>query len=327
MAAPRRGIEAVVVDPVEFGGYWLLDPIAEGRLGTVHRALRRRDGVPDEMLAIKRVSPALLRDRRFAERFIDVMAHVAKLRHPAHCTIEDIDLTRDGSLYAASEWVPGRDLGRITAELNARGEAMPPHLVAYIGAEVATALAAAHGLSVSGTPTPLYHGELAPPDILVGYDGRVKMTGLESAALQAALRSPTPRIAYQAPELALGDPYSARGDIYSLGACLYELLTGRPAASAAARAGAIAGRRPESHITKVIPRLLEPIIRRALADQPEARWDSAAELARALQKFLAAQPEQADAEALSAFMGRLFEHAQADVVDDHGGQSTTRQRW
>jgi serine/threonine-protein kinase len=308
MAVPRPDSEEVVVDPVQLGRYVLLDPIAQGRTGQVHRACLRHDGAQDELLAIKLVSHELLRDRRAAENFVEVIGRAAQLEHPEHCAILDFDLTPDGALYVAMELVAGKDLGRVASQLDEIGRAMPPQLVAYIGAQVAGALDAAHAMQAAGAPAPLHHGELAPSDILIGYDGRVRVTGLGTAELGLA----SPRASYRAPELARGGACTAQSDVFSLAACLYEVLAGRPAFSAEHGSGAHGRRRPESHITKVIPRPLERILTRALAEQPEARWPSAADFGRALASWSAAQSGRSDANALAMFMISIFDAAIAE---------------
>jgi TonB family protein len=295
--------------PAKVGRYFLLDPVAEGRTGVVHWACLRREAKPDKLLAIKCVSPELSRDRGFAERFTEVMTRATRVEHPAHCAIEDVDQTEDGSLYVAMSLVVGKDLGRVTARLGERGEVLPPQLAAYIGSQIADALAAAHALSRGDGPWPLYHGELSPTDILIGYDGRVQLTGLGSAALQAAAPAALARHAYQAPELALGAACSPAADVFSLGACLYEALAGSPARSDGRSSGA---RRPDSHIRQLIPRSLDQIVSRALAEQPSARWPSAAALAQALRQWCAGHPSPGSAPLLSSFMLGLFENERTE---------------
>src|SRR6188472_1366468 len=70
-------------------------------------------GKPDQLVAIKRVSPALGADAAFDERFCQVMSRAAELEHPAHCAIEDIGRAPDGSLYVAMQLVAGKDLARV----------------------------------------------------------------------------------------------------------------------------------------------------------------------------------------------------------------------
>ena len=300
--AREQAVEAAW-QPRKLGRYWLLDTIASGRVGVVYEALLRLAGKPDRLLAIKRVSTELSRDHLFSARLLDVMARAAELKHPVCCAIANYGRA-DGSLCVVMEWVPGKDLAQIAGELRERGEAMPPRLVAYVGSQIADALAAAHLMTRAGQPAPLCHGDLALANILIGYDGRVRLTGLGSAELQAS----APGVAchgYRAPELAQGFACDARSDVFALGACLYELLVGEP--PLIARPGGKRSGKPESSIRRLIPRPLDQIVGRALMEQPDARWQSAAEMAQALERLTKDDGEPAGPKALGVFMRTLFE--------------------
>jgi serine/threonine-protein kinase len=301
--ARGRPLEAAW-QPRKLGRYWLLDAIASSRIGGVYQALLRVAGKPDRLLAIKRISAELSRDQLFSALFLDVMARVSELKHPASCPILNCGRA-DGSLCVVMEWVPGKDLAQIAVELRERGEAMPPRLVAYVGSQIADALATAHVMTRAGQPAPLYHGDLALTNILIGYDGRVRLTGLGSSEIQAAAPSIAGSHGYRAPELAQGSACDARSDVFALGASLYEVLVGEP--PAIARSGATASRKPESSIRRLIPRPLEQVVSRALMEQPDARWQSAAEMARALEPLSNDDGELAGPKTLGSFMRALYD--------------------
>ena len=323
MAAPRLDDSASVAEPEGFGSYWLLERMAEGRLGPVHRACLRREGKPDKLLAIKRIAPSIAAEPGFRERFGSLMGDVANVVHPALCAVEDTGVDDDGDPFVAVEYVMGRDLGRIHAALAHRGQTFPPALVAYIANQVADGLAAAHRATHGGKPAPLLHGELALSDILIGYDGSVRLTGIGSLALAGLVPGLAPR-GNRAPELTRGAAGShtapalrgdARSDVFSLGACMYELLTGGPALRDVSFSDSAPLPRPQSHITRVVPRALQPIVSRALADQPDARFQSATELGRALRRWSIEQSTPADAAALQAFLhAQLGAERNADEV-------------
>jgi TonB family protein len=300
---PREQPLEAAWQPRKLGRYWLLDTIGNSRFGGVYQALLRLAGKPDRLLAIKRVSAQLSRDQLFSAHFLDVMARASELKHPAQCTILNCGRA-DGSLCVVMEWVPGKNLAEIALELRERGEAMPPRLVAYIGSQIADVLDAAHHMARGGQSTPLCHGDLALTNILIGYDGRVRLTGLGSAELQAAAANMTGR-GYRAPELAQGFPCDARSDVFSLGACLYELLVGEP--PSIARSDLKGGSKPESSIRRLIPRPLDQIVSRALAAHPGARWQSAAEMARAFDRLSSDDGEPQSPKTLGAFLRALFE--------------------
>ena len=312
MAAPRLDDSATVAEPEGFGSYWLLERMAEGRMGPVYRACLRREGKPDKLLALKRIAPSVAAEPGFRERFSVLMSEVGNVVHPALCAVEDVGIGPDGDPYVAVEYVMGRDLGRIHAALAHRGQALPPALVAFIANQVADGLAAAHRATHGGKQAPLLHGELALSDILIGYDGSVRLIGIGSRALAALVPGVAAR-GNRAPELDRGDGAEgdARSDVFSLGACMYELLTGGPALRAGLSDAALP--RPQSHITRVVPRALQPIVSRALADDPDARYQSATELGRALRRWAMEQSTVADAAALQSFLrGQLDAERVAD---------------
>ena len=103
MAAPRLDDSASVAEPEGFGSYWLLERMAEGRLGPVHRACLRREGKPDKLLAIKRIAPSIAAEPGFRERFGSLMGDVANVVHPALCAVEDTGVDDDGDPFVAVE--------------------------------------------------------------------------------------------------------------------------------------------------------------------------------------------------------------------------------
>lgn len=307
MAVPREEHDPPVV-PSALGKYLLLEQVARGRTASVHRAVVQGGGGTASQLAIKRFTAQLSADADFTDAFARVMARVAQIDHAAHCALQDADRAGDGTLFAAFDWVHGCDLKRIARALRERGMMMPPALIAFIGAQVAEVLAVAHELSLSGKRAQLLHGELSPLDILVGFDGGVRLIGLGSAELAMAAQVPASRLAYQAPEIELGTACSPQSDVFSLGACLYQVLSFTP--EDADQTGSADGRRLNSHITQIIPQPLKQIMSQALAQQPKARFGSARELARALQEWSSRQSRPGNAEALAAFVRELLSDEQ-----------------
>lgn len=309
MAAPRREGSMTEADPERLGPYWLLDRIADGRLGPVFRACLRRAGKPDKLLAVTRIASGLSADPGFDQRFDALFGEVANVVHPALCAIEDVG-EQGSTHYVAAELVSGRDLAHFHAALAQRGQSFPPSLVAHIANQIADGLAAAHRATRAGQLTQLCHGELGLSEILIGYDGSVRLTGLGTNALRAFV--PTlARRGYRAPELERGAACDARSDVYSLGACMYELLTGTSVTHGDRHSDSAPLLRPQSHISRVIPRTLEPIIRRALADDPDTRFQSATELGRSLRRWSTAQSAPGDTRGLSAFLLTHFDAERA----------------
>ena len=315
MAATRVGDRSGAPVRVPFGRYALLQLLAATRLGGVHRAESNDAEGPGVPLAIKWLKPERSRDPDVAVCFMDVMARARRVGHEGCCSVFDIGRAPDGSLFAALEWVSGKDWKRVVAGLRKEGKAMPPTLVAYVGIRIAEALEAAHQLTVDGRHAPLYHGELSGADILIGYDGKVRLCGLGSGELSAAARLPPVRTAFRAPELAHGAALSAQSDVFSLGACLYQALAITGGLSSEG-GGTQVGDRPESLIRHVVPGALLEIVQRAVAEDPRARFASADELARALSHWGLTQSSPGDAYNLAEFMTSIFEQSRSGPMND-----------
>ncbi len=232
------------------GPYEILAPIGKGGMGEVYRA---RDTRLDRIVAIK------VANERFSERFDREARAIASLNHPHICHLYDV-----GPNYLVMEFIEGATL---------QGPLPRAQAVAY-GVQILDALEAAHTKGI-------VHRDLKPGNVMVTEQG-VKLLDFGLAKLKRDAPSQdeetrsmeltqvgavmgTP--AYMAPEQWGGRPADARSDIYAFGCLLYEMLTGQ-------RAGR---ERPPLKSTT-----LERIVRRCLANDPEQRWQSAAEVKREL---------------------------------------------
>src|SRR5690606_28131843 len=137
-------------------------------------------------------------------------------------------------LFLACELVQGVSLGRLMSEARARGEAFTERTVAFIGSQVCAGLAAAHDLrDPEGQPLGLVHRDLTPGNVLVGFDGVVKIADFGIAKAERRVTAATQmgvlkgKPSYVAPEQVRGGPIDARADLFALGIVLFELLAGR----------------------------------------------------------------------------------------------------
>jgi eukaryotic-like serine/threonine-protein kinase len=226
------------------GPYRIEDKLGEGGMGEVFRALDTRLG---RAVAVK------VLHEKFSDRFQREARAIAALNHPHICTLHDV-----GPNYLVMELIEGETL----AQRLERGKLSMEETLQY-GQQTAGALAAAHAKGI-------IHRDLKPGNIMLATSGvKVLDFGLAKAPQDETLTSSraimgTP--AYMAPEQRDGKPGDARTDIYSLGCVLYEMSTG-------VRAGS--GKRIPS-------RSLERVVSRCLEKDPARRWQSAAELERAL---------------------------------------------
>jgi len=229
-------------------------------------------------VAIKVLHPELAADPSFRTRFSEEAVNAARLTHPSIVALYDTGEQR-GVAYIVLEWVEGASL----AELLARHGPLPPAKAARLASEVALALDYAHGAGV-------VHRNLKPANILICEDGTVKVSDFSIA--KAATEEDPARTGeilgvtgHLAPELAEGDEVDGRADVYGLGACLFEMLTGR--APSVAGHGASSPMGPRS-VRAGVPRELDAVVTRAMARDPDRRFPSARAMASALARSAAA---------------------------------------
>src|SRR5215211_3450283 len=265
------------------GRYQLGSLLAVGGMARVYLA---SDRVLERPVAVKVLSPPHAHDPSFVERFRREARAAARLSHPNIVAVFDSG-TDAGLHYLVMEYVPGQSL----AELLARQGRLTPRQAAELGVEVCAALAAAHAQG-------LVHRDVKPANVLVGDDGRVKVTDFGIVKAAATTLTGTGTVlgtaAYLSPEQAQGGPVDARSDLYSLGCVLYELLCGSPPFGSGTDNPpvAVATRHlhqpPESpsvHNPQVDP-ALDAVVLTALAKDPAQRYQSATELQDALEQVL-----------------------------------------
>jgi serine/threonine-protein kinase len=259
------------------GRYELGSVVGRGGMAEVRMA---HDRVLQRDVAVKLLWEALAGDPRFAARLRREARAAASVSHPGLVSV--FDWGEDaGRPYLVMELVPGRTV----AELLWQEGSQPPARAVAIARDAAKALDAAHRAG-------LVHRDVKPGNLMVTPDGALKVLdlGLAEAASWTPLTAGadaqgTP--AYLSPEQARGGPVDARSDVYALGVVLYELLTGRPPFSGGAPV-AIAYRhlheepRPPGELRPQIPAALEAIVLRCLEKEPERRFQTARQLARAL---------------------------------------------
>ena len=299
-----------------FGKYRLLEPLASGGMADVFRAeVAGAAGVTKEV-ALKLVRGEHGPESEFVRMFIQEARLASRLTHANVVQVFEFDEV-EGRYYIAMELVRGRNLARVVDRARELGLRLGLARVVHVGVEVARGLAYAHRLAgPDGAPLGLVHRDVSPHNVLVSFEGEVKIAdfGIARAMNRAGITEPGTikgKIAYMAPEQARGDAVDARADVFSLGVVLWELCTGRrlfartsDAATLAALLGDDEVSAPSGWNEGVAPEL-DQAIRAALEKDPARRTRSAEELAHALSRVLlkiAAGPEDWD---LRGFMNRL----------------------
>ncbi len=289
-----------------FGKYQLLRRLGSGGMAEVHLAREPLAGGLAKILVIKKIHPSLAETPQFRQMFEDEASVAVNLNHPN--IVQTFGYGQIGpTYYLAMEHVEGIDLLRL---LNASVEAacrIPFGLAAYLGQQVAKALDYAHRKTDEmGEPLGIVHRDISPQNVLVSWDGMVKLVDFGIARARHVREDDgivKGKFAYMSPEQASGTPVDARSDIFSMGILLWELCCQRSLfgnlKAREARAAVKNAQVPRPRdVDPAIPVELDAIIMKALARRPEDRFQTARDMHRALGKFFFE---------LSAQEGKIFE--------------------
>jgi TonB family protein len=279
-----------------FGQYTLLEKIAAGGMAEVWKARMRGVEGFQKTVAIKKILPYMTDNSEFIGMFIDEAKLAAQLSHPNIVHIYDLGkIGRD--YYIAMEYVEGRDLRSILNAAWRKRLWMPLGLGLLIGSRLASALDYAHRKrDFEGNELGLVHRDVSPQNVLISYEGDVKLCdfGIAKAVSkvgQTQMGALKGKLQYMSPEQAWGRPIDARSDIFSLGAVLFEMLTGERLFSGESEMSVLEAVR-QGHVRHVrqvnplIPTEVEAIVDRALASEPQNRFQSAGEMAQRIDEAL-----------------------------------------
>jgi serine/threonine protein kinase len=302
--------------PIPFGKYYLLERINVGGMAEVFRA--KAFGVEgfERLVAVKKILPNIAEDEEFIAMFIDEAKIAVQLQHANIAQIFDLGKVED-SFFIALEFVRGRDLRAMFDRLRQRGEAMPTPQACFIVMQVCEGLDYAHNKrDGQGQELHLVHRDISPQNVLVGFEGEIKLIdfGIAKAAGKASKTQAgilKGKFGYMSPEQVRGLPIDRRSDIFSVGIVLYELLTGERLFMGESDFSTLEKVRnveilaPSSY-NKTIPEELERIALKALAKDPEDRYQNAIDLHDDLQAFLYTKGELYSRKDLAAWMKKMF---------------------
>ncbi|HYE94798.1 MAG TPA: serine/threonine-protein kinase [Rubricoccaceae bacterium] len=255
--------------------------LARGEAAVVYKGYQRP---PGRTVLLKVLTPEAAADEALVAWFEGEARALGEVQHPN--VVEVFEAGRaDGRPYYVAEFVEGLSLAALLAD-----GPLPPALAAYVAAEAARGLAAAHARG-------LLHRDLKPANVLVGHDGRVKLADFGLATrvaadggdgAPAAIPDVRGTLGYLAPETVRGEAAGPAADLFALGATLAEALTGRPpfptgAAGPALNAVLHHDPVPALQADLRLPEALVVVCTRLLAKRPEDRFPSAAEAAAALE--------------------------------------------
>ncbi len=275
--------------------YELLCPIAEGGMASVWVArLKGKHGF-EKLVAIKTILPKYASDGRFQQMFLDEARIASGIEHTNVAQILDLGEEHD-VLYLVMEWVDGDSLSKLMRTVEKKKEKVPSGIVCRILADVCGGLHAAHELRGNdGNPLGVVHRDVSPQNVLVSTKGVAKLIDFGIAKAKDRLSGETSagllkgKVQYMAPEQALGQPIDARADIWAIGAILYHVFAGRPAYDGdnqLAQLHQLTSGKPPLPLPSSVPKPVVDVIKKALSFNATARFASAAEMQRALEKAM-----------------------------------------
>ncbi len=307
--------------PAVYGKYQLLDLLARGGMAEVFKA--KSHGVEgfEKILVIKRILPELSRNPQFVDMFINEAKIAVSLSHAN--IVQVFDLGREDETYfIAMEYVAGYDLATVLRRAAKYGQPLPEELVVFIVSELAKGLDYAHRRrDASLRPLHIVHRDVSPQNVLVSFEGEVKLTdfGIAKAKIiaseEAEERVLKGKYAYMSPEQARGENVDARTDLYALGIVLFEALSGiNPFHTKSHHETLRRVRKGEApsllSVTHDVSPELAEIVDRALFPNAEERYPNAGRFYEDLVQFLYSSGRRVGGHELARYLNELREVSQ-----------------
>jgi len=297
------------------GRYELIARIADGGMAEVYLARQLGPMNFQKVVVVKKIHPNLARQKEFIGMLLDEARISALIKHPRVVDIYDLGVSR-GIYFIAMEYLSGQPLTNVIT----RGRVRTPldvYSTARIIADAAEGLHAAHNLkTLSGRALELVHRDVSPSNIIVLYDGSVKLVDFGVAKARGRITETNAnqikgKVGYVSPEQIMENPTDRRSDVFALGVVMWEALALRRLFDAESEAGKLkqildgVPLPPSAHRPEV-PYDLDKICLRALAVKPDERYQSAGDVQSAIEVFLRDANYRREGAAITRFMTETF---------------------
>jgi serine/threonine protein kinase len=299
-----------------FGKYLILDHLVDGGMAKICRA-RYLGEQANKMVAVKMVQPQFSNDEAFVRMFQDELNITFGMLHPNIMQVYDYGKV-SGQLYTAMEYIHGANLKQYLDRLKEKKVVFPVEISTYIISQVCLGLHYAHTFTdkLTGKPYNIVHRDISPHNIMLTYDGAVKVidfgiakANTNSEATQAGTIKG--KLSYLAPEYLDGLELDARYDEFAVGITLWEMLCSRKLFQASNDLAVLKQIQAckiiaPSEINPHVPKELDVIVMKALSKDRSHRYENLDQLNRALIRFLYSTYPDFNASDLKTFANNLF---------------------
>jgi len=308
--------DTATVEHDRLGRYELLLRMASGGMASLWLARIAGPDQFEKLICIKKVHDHLVEERRFIEMFVDESRIAALIGHPNVATVFDMGRI-ESQYFMALEYVHGHNMQELLRYVRRAEDTLDWAYAARIVSNAAAGLHAAHELKKpNGDPMGVVHRDVSHQNILLSYDGHVKVVDFGIAYAKERITSTRARTlkgkaAYMSPEQATQQTLDRRSDVFSLGVVLFEALTLRRLFKSDTEVETLLrvrrARVPRPRLIQPeIPLPLEKIVLKAVALKPANRFQTAAELGQALDELLMRQKRVVGQTHLAGLMDRYF---------------------
>lgn len=316
--------------PRKFGKYLIINKIAAGGLAELFQSKVTGAQGFEKLIAIKTILPHLAQENELISCFIDEAKLAALLNHQNIVQIYDFgDI--DGTFYIAMQYLFGKDLRRVLDRAKEKEISIDLGYSLYITSLICSGLGYAHNLKdLQGEELRLIHRDITPQNIIITYDGDVKIVdfGIAKAAARSTLTQVGTikgKVAHMSPEQASGQSIDHRSDIFSTGIIFYELVTGKKlfqgdTMEILAKVRDCKFELAES-LAPNLPKKVYSIIHRALAKDPDKRYQSCLEMQSDLEDCIHELTIWPTSRGLSKIMNSIYEND--IVVEENTLQKTS----